>query len=160
MDEDIIIKSVDGMRIASHMGRGMPFHETVGKAFMDLMGWMEANGIHPDMSGNSGLAEYYDDPATTPPDQVKFKVGVPVPADTELKTDGEAGIEDVAPTEAVVLRFTGGYTDLTDRYKAVMGYVMANGLQVTGAPRELYVKWGEDMPEEEWITEIQFPITR
>ena len=159
MTEEIEIKSVPGMRIASHTGRGMPFQETVPKAFGGLMGWMEAKSVQMDMNGVSGIAEYYDDPATTAPDQVKFKVGVPVPADTETTSEGEAAIEDVAPTVAAVLRFTGGYDDLTDRYKAVMGFVMSEGLKMTGPPRELYVKYVEDKPEE-WITEIQFPIER
>jgi len=160
MTEEIEIKNVPGMRIASHTGRGMPFQETIPKAFTDLMGWMNAKGVQMDMSGVSGIAEYYDDPATTPPDQIRFKVGVPVPEGTGTMSEGDAAVEDVPPCEAACLRFMGSYDDLTDKYKAVFGFVMGKGLKVAGAPRELYVKWGEDMPPEEWVTEIQVPIER
>lgn len=60
--------------------------------------------------------------------------------------------------EVRYLTVRGPYTSLEDAYSKLFGWVFQNGRQPTDAAREVYVKWSEEMPPEEWVTEIQVPV--
>lgn len=63
-------------------------------------------------------------------------------------------------TAACVLH-KGPYRDFPKAYNAVLQWVEENGYQIIDNPRESYIDgvWNKDR-EEDWLTEIQFPITK
>ncbi|KQC13528.1 MAG: hypothetical protein APR56_05150 [Methanosaeta sp. SDB] len=107
-----------------------------------------------------GLALYYDDPGAVPPEEMKFKVAIPVPTETKPIKEGNAAVEELPAAEVAYLTVRGPYTNLEDAYSQLFGWVFSNGFQPTDAAREVYVQWGESMPQEEWVTEIQVPVGR
>ena len=157
---EIKIKSVPALRVASLWAKGLPFNVTIPKAYEELAAWMARESI-PALSGSPmGLALYYDDPASVAPEEVRFKVAVPVAAETPEVAEGAAAVEVLPEAEVAYLTVRGPYTNLEDAYSQLYGWVFSNGFQPADAAREVYVRWSESMPPEEWVTEVQVPIGR
>ena len=157
---DIEIKSVPALRVASLWGKGLPFAVTIPKAYEELAAWMAKKSIPFPSESPMGLALYYDDPATVPPNEVRFKVAIPVAAETPEVAESGAAVEVLPEAEVAYLTVRGPYTSLEDAYTQLFGWVFSNGFQPKDAAREVYVRWGESMPPEEWVTEIQVPVGR
>lgn len=157
---DIEIKKVPAMRVASLWARGLPFNVTVPKAYEELAGWMAEKMIPVPSGPPMGLALYYDDPKAVSPDDVRFKVAIPVPPETPMISAGKAAVEELPAYEVAYLTIRGPYTNLEDAYNQLFGWVYESGYRIIDASREVYVSWGGQMPPEEWITEIQVPIER
>jgi len=157
---DIEIKKVPAMRVASLWAKGLPFNVTVPKAYEELAAWMAEKKILPHLGSPMGLALYYDDPGAVPPEEVRFKVAIPVSAETPTISEDRAAVELLPEAEVAYLTVRGPYTNLEDAYSQLFGWVFQHGRQPTDAAREVYVRWGEGMPPEEWETEIQVPVGR
>lgn len=56
-----------------------------------------------------------------------------------------------------MFRHHGPFHNIGATYDTLMKWVEANGYQVAGYPREVYLSLDKAAPET-WITEIQFPI--
>ena len=157
---DIEIKNVPALRVASLWAKGLPFSVTIPKAYEELAAWMAKKSIPFPSESPMGLALYYDDPATVPPNEVRFKVAIPVAAETPEVAESGAAVEVLPEAEVAYLTVRGPYTSLEDAYTQLFGWVFSNGFQPKDAAREVYVRWGEAMPPEEWVTEIQVPVGR
>lgn len=157
---EINMKSVPALRVASLWGKGLPFAVTVPKAYKGLAAWMAEKKIPFPSGSPMGIALYYDDPSSVPPEEVRFKVAMPVAAETPAVAEGGAAVEVLPEAEVAYLTVEGPYTSLEDAYTQLYGWVFSNGFQPKDAAREVYVKWGETMPPEEQVTEIQIPVGR
>lgn len=81
----------------------------------------------------------------------------------ELKEDSTSLKFKVLPafeTAACVLH-KGAYCDLPKTYRAIVQFIEENGYEIIGQQREHYIDgvWNKDN-EEEWLTEIQFPVRK
>jgi len=157
---DIEIKKVPALRVASLWGKGLPFNVTVPKAYEELVAWMAEKKIPFPSESPLGLALYYDDPSSVPPEEMRFKMALPVPVETPEIAEGKAAVELLPEAEVAYLTVRGPYTNLEDAYAQLYGWVFEKGYRPTDAAREVYVRWSESMPPEEWVTEIQVPIGR
>ncbi len=159
-EREIEIKNVPAMRVASLMAKGLPFNVTIPKAYEELAAWMDEKKIPPLSGSPMGLALYYDDPSTVKPEDVRFKVAIPVSPETPAIAEGRAAVEELPAAEVAYLTVRGPYTNLEDAYDQLFGWVFQKGYRPTDAAREVYVRWGKEMPPEEWVTEIQVPVGR
>jgi len=157
-DSGINIKEVGAIKVASLWYQGLPFQETVPRAFGELAEWMTKNGLPKPAGSPWGLALYYDDPKAVAPQQVRFKVAIPVPSDTQIGSEGSALVEIIPSYRAAYISVVGSYENLEEVYSRLARWVLENGHQFSDVPREVMVKWGETMPPEEWVTEVHFPI--
>ena len=159
-EREIEIKKVPAVRVASFQAKGLPFNVTIPKAYEELAKWMAKKKIPFPSGSPMGLALYYDDPKTVKPEMVKFKVAIPVSPETSEVAEGRAAVEELPAAEVAYLTVRGPYTNLEDAYDQLFGWVFQKGYRPTDAAREVYVRWGKEMPPEEWVTEIQVPVGR
>jgi effector-binding domain-containing protein len=159
-DQEIDIKKVPAIKVASLMAKGLPFQETVPKAFGDLMRWMISKGLPMPASFPMGLVVYYSDPMNMHPREVMFKVAMPISNDINIISEGNFSVEELAKHKVAYITIRGSYEDLDDAYGQLAEWVEKNNYRFADAPREVYVEWGEHIPPEEWVTEIQFPVER
>lgn len=82
---------------------------------------------------------------------------------TEPKQNSQLVTFKVLPLveTAVTLLHKGPYSTLRDAYLFAMQYIENNGYKLCGHPRESYIDgiWNKEN-EEEWLTELQFPVTK
>lgn len=66
----------------------------------------------------------------------------------------------IAPIEAVCVYHKGNYNGLPEAYAFALNRAKENGYTISEAPREQYIDgiWNKD-DEEDWLTEIQIPVT-
>jgi effector-binding domain-containing protein len=159
-DQDIQIKNTSALRVASLMAKGLPFQETVPKAYNELIDWMRAKGLPAPVGSPWGVTIYFDDPKSVYPSEVRFKVAIPVPNETKLISKGKAAIEVLPEREVAYITIHGTYENLEYVYNRLNAWIIQNGLSFADAPREVMIKYGENIQPQEWITEVQFPIGR
>jgi len=80
----------------------------------------------------------------------------------------EAGIsnenikfEKLKPVNAACIYCKGPYTNLPNAYSFILKFLEENNYEIIDCPRERYINgmWNKET-EEEWLTEIQFPIRK
>jgi effector-binding domain-containing protein len=159
-DQQIQIKNVSAMKVASLMAQGLPFQETVPKAYNELIKWMKAKGLPMSKGSPWGLTIYFDDdPKSVDPSKVRFKVAILVPNETKPISEGKAAVAVLPEHEVAYLTVYGTYETLDKVYSRLNAWVMQKGYSIVDEPREVMVKYNESRPQD-WITEVQFPIKR
>ena len=110
--------------------------------------------------GAQMVALFYDDPDTTPPDQLRSDAAVVVPREVELPsglTEQRIAAGDYATTTHV-----GPYEQLGDTWARFMGeWLPASGRRIgDGVSYEVYHNTPMDTPKEQLRTEIRIPLAK
>ena len=153
MNYDIVVKPVEGFRVASlrgiigHYGEQGPLWEKLGEhlrkhhakimpgCFVTYYGEIEGRGIDA---------------------EVVEPIDRDIPAGDGIKVELLPDVEKMA---AVVHK--GPYESLNIAYAAITRWMEENGYRITGQVREIYLKgdWDSDNSNE-YVTEIQLPVTK
>ena len=80
----------------------------------------------------------------------------------DAEVPGSSRIEATTLPACTVLAYQhrGHYNELDRSYRALEALVESEGLSKAGEPREIYWTSPQELPPEEWVTEIQFPIAQ
>jgi effector-binding domain-containing protein len=132
-----------------------PYDKTIGPTIGRLMQWVIPRGYSP---GGAVIGIYHDSPQDVPLEELRCTIGVPVHEDAE--GEGEFYIQTMEPREEAVYLHKGPYDDLTTVYGAIIGDIFGSGRRIAGPPMEVYLTDPSQVPPEEWLTEIRFPIAR
>jgi AraC family transcriptional regulator len=141
-------------RKAVCMAHSGPYY-MIGQTFDKLGAWMQAN---PNPYGQ-GIGLYYDDPSSTPPDQLRSDAGMFVP-DNFSTEDSAVHIVDVEGGAYAVTEYRGSYDGLSgvwnefSRAELPEGYTHRNG-----PPFEVYITMGNQPGGADAVTELYLPIT-
>ena len=65
---------------------------------------------------------------------------------------------EVPGCEAVTALHKGPYKELEVTYNAIFAWMKANGKNITGPIREIYLNDPRQIPEAEWLTEVAVPV--
>ena len=92
---------------------------------------------------------------------VEVEVAVPIAA-AEVNLTGRVSLKDLEGYEEMASHTrVEPYDDFTPAYQELMEWVQTNGYQIIGPNREIYMVGPEaDVAPEEYVTEIQFPVTQ
>jgi effector-binding domain-containing protein len=131
--------------------------EDMGILLAKLMGWAEANKFQ--LAG-APFAIYYTSPDNTAPEEMVYDMGIPVSKDTELSDEGEIKIVELLEHRVLSTVHKGSYKELPGSYKAMAEYSIENNYDIIGSPKEVYFNSPHEVPEEELLTEIQFPVIK
>jgi effector-binding domain-containing protein len=99
-----------------------------------------------------------------PPFVIYHSMGAPwqldvcAPVAAPLAPDADFLYMELPPTRVVSLRHVGPYQSLGAAYGRIQGYIVEQGLEPSGAPRETYLSEPETPPEK-IETIIEFPIS-
>ena len=152
---DVEIEQMPAMRVAAVRHAGA-YHE-IGRAFERLGSIAGPAGVFQ-QAGAVMIGVYYDDPETTPQDQLRSAAGIVVPENSRL------------PEALVELRIPGGrfartvhvgsYEELGDVWSRLKSEVFeARGHRIGARPSyEIYRNTPMEVPKEELRTEIYLPI--
>ncbi len=153
---NVTITSLGELRVAAvrHIG---PYH-TISEAFARLGQIAGVHGLfaHPEAAM---IALYYDDPDSTPSDQLRSDAAIVVPEGIALP-DGVQELRIPAGRYAEYLH-VGPYDKLGDTWSRLMGgWLPASGHRLADRPSfEIYRNTPMDTPPDQLRTEIYVPIT-
>lgn len=113
------------------------------------------------------LSELAIDPAGPPitvcpyaDDEGMVSVENSFPVEKGVVGRGRIDADTLPACTVVALMHRGHYNELDRSYRALTAFVEREGLETAAEPREVYWTGPEDLPPEEWLTEVQFPIVR
>ncbi|MBN1311760.1 MAG: MerR family transcriptional regulator [Anaerolineae bacterium] len=84
-----------------------------------------------------------------------FEGSVPVEGDLMMTVSELPAVEKMA-----CLIHKGSYSRLGETYQAFGRWIEANGYRIVNPCREIYLNNPDDVPEEEWLTEIQYQLEK
>jgi len=148
-------KKIDEERLAVINYKGNV--EDMGILLGKLMAWAEVSKIQ--VTG-APFAIYYTSPQNTAPDEMVYDMGLPVSKDTELNDEGEIRVVELLEHTVLSTLHKGSYKDLANSYKEMVDYSIENKYDIIGSPKEIYFNSPHEVPEEELLTEIQFPVIK
>jgi len=157
IDADIVVKPLDGYRVAAASATAPDFEADFAPIFAELYPTifqaLALSGIEP---GQPPVA-FYD---VLDSGEVLISAGVPVPADAELAA-GSAGANEVRIEElpsaarGATLIHRGPMTTVDQSFLALDQWITEAGETIVGCSREIY----HDCPpgdQSDWVTELQF----
>jgi len=155
-ENDVTIKSIPAVRLAELTGVADSFEPpsitpVITPMYDQLVAALQTAGVTP---VGSGVA-YYD---PLEDGRVMVHAGFPVPAGT--LPEGFAVVELPAIEQAATLIHRGPMDDVMPSVQALARWIEANGYTSTGYNRELYLDYGMGDDPQQWVTELQEPVTR
>jgi effector-binding domain-containing protein len=152
-DYEVVIKQVEKMQIASVRDIAANY-ASVGPLYEELFAALGQHGIVPT---GPVMAIYYDEEYKE--SEVDAEAAVPVAGGS--LPPGRVVIRELPGTAVASLVRTGPYDDFTPAYQALMGWIEANGYQIIGPNREIYLRGPEaGVDPAAFVTEIQFPVAK
>lgn len=150
------IKQTEPLTVAYLPMQG-PYNQ-IPDGYRKLYEWIDHYGLQP-----AGMPEaiYLTTPETTPEPEALWELWAPVApglSETEPAED-HIGVKQVAQETVASAMHRGSYDTLSSTYEALGNWVAENGYVPVGPPREIYMSPAE-IPPEDTLTEIQFPVQR
>jgi len=122
-----------------------------------LLSWAEAKKV--EIIGNP-FSIYFTSPQNTKPEEMIYDIGFPVSKDTELSEEGEIKVVELLEHRVISIVHKGSYEKLNESYKEMVEYSIKNNYDIIGSPKEVYINSPHEVPENELLTEIQFPVIK
>jgi len=157
MNLEIKFINVEETRVAvlEHRGSADLLNASVGK----FIEWRKTSRLSPvEKYRTFGLA--YDDPATTPEEQFRFDICAEVK--TEVPENSQSVINKVIPSgRCVVIRHIGAHEQMSEKIYEIYGkWLPESGETLRDFPCYFeYKNFFPDVPENELITDIYFPLS-
>ncbi|MFC1942354.1 MerR family transcriptional regulator [Chloroflexota bacterium] len=154
-DYQVVIKKVESQIIAS-IRAVLPNYSAIGQLYGEIFGFLGSQGITIPAGPTLFICH---DPEFKEKD-VDVEAGVPIgktiPESGRIRVYELSGLE-----EAACAVYKGPYENIGEAYSALMSWIEANGYQITGPDRELYLTSPADTKNPpEYVTEIQFPVKK
>ncbi|MEM1237077.1 MAG: AraC family transcriptional regulator [Pseudomonadota bacterium] len=151
---DVTIDDTPGFRVAAQGHKG-PYPE-IARAFEQFGATMTSRNLWPHTRGMVGI--FYDDPSTTPEEELRSHAGAVVTAEMEIP--GDMDEIAIAPGRLAKLRLKGPYSGLAAAYDYFYGeWLQASGEEPADAPSfELYVNSPMDTAPDGLLTDICMPL--
>jgi DNA-binding transcriptional MerR regulator len=150
--DEVIIKDTDALRVAS-IRKTIPAYDQVGQLFSEHF-----NLLPPDAPRGPIFAIWHDE---------EYKEGdvdaeACVPVDEKFQSRPPIQTVDLPAIKVASLIHHGAYKTLNQSYQIVLKWIEANGYQVNGPFREIYLHCTSPIRQDDpsYVTEIQVPITK
>ena len=131
-------------------------HADIGKVYHELNEWARKNSVK---TAGPGFTVFLSPPNEFDPSSALFEVCVPVAS--APKGDAHIRVKKIPAAAVAAVKVKGPYSQIPAHYTEMLAWLSAEGWEIAGPPREVYIKrpdaQGKGDPKE-FITEIQFPI--
>ena len=145
----ILTKMADEMTIVylEHVG---PYRE-LGPVFGQLAAYGEQKSLELNLVGF-----YYDDPAKVPAESLRCELGIQVKEGFE--PDSGYLVKEIPAQRVVYAVMRGRYDEIAMEYPNIMKWMEEKELEMAGPITEIYLEGGPDVPPEQLVTEVRFPV--
>lgn len=122
-----------------------------------LYEWVEERGLVP---AGPPCAVYLTMPPDVPEEQAMWELWAPVEDTVAEAPVNEAGISirHTEATEALSGTHVGPYDTISSTYEAMLRWAADHGYALAGPPMERYYSDPEEVPPEEYLTEVLLPV--
>jgi AraC family transcriptional regulator len=146
---EILTKRAEGMTIVyvEHVGS----YDQLEGVFGKLAAYAQAKGLASNVVGL-----YYDTPGTVPEESLRCELGIQV--EEGFEPDSGYLVKEIPAHRVVYAIMKGPYDKIALEYPSIMKWAEEKGYSITGPVTEIYLEAGPDVPPEQLVTEVQFPV--
>jgi AraC family transcriptional regulator len=154
---DVSLIETEPMTVAFVAKRGA--YTQMPQALGQLYGFVRTSSFTP-----AGMPHgvYFTAPGTGPESDAMWEAWAPIAGDVpEAGPDGGGlGVKHVPAQLVASTMHKGPYESMPSAYRELGEWIAAAGYGINGPPMELYLSDPNNVPPEEYITEIQFPVAK
>jgi effector-binding domain-containing protein len=153
-DYEVVLKKLPALTVAG-LRETIPSYDKVGKLYEQIFPVLGRKRVK---FAGPPMAIYYDHEYRE--SDVDVEAAVPIAG--SVASQGKITVHELPEVaQAACVIHQGPYTGLSEAYLTLMGWVAANGYQISGPNREVYLKGpGLLVKPEKYITEIQLPVSK
>lgn len=132
-------------------------YDEIGGVYRELHEWARRHNAK--VTGR-GMTIFLSPPSEFDPKSALFEVCLPV--ESVPKPDPSVTVKTIPACTVAAIRVKGPYSKIPAHYSELLAWLNVEGWEIAGPPREVYIKRpapDEVGSEEDYITEIQFPIS-
>jgi effector-binding domain-containing protein len=153
-DYKVVVKKVEPHLVASMRGI-LPAYGEVGQFYGEIFKHLAKKMIFKPAAATFLII--YD----TEYKESEVDVEVCVPIKKSIPGSDKVKVYELPAIEAACIIHKGPYESVGEAYGALMAWIEANGYQVAGPSRELYLTSPYDTKDtSKYVTEIQFPVAK
>jgi predicted transcriptional regulator YdeE/DNA-binding transcriptional MerR regulator len=156
-DYEIILKHVDPQWVASVSGTIPSYDQSepiFDRLFDDVYGYVYRLGVR---NAGCGIALYHE----TGDDSEGIRVEALAPLTSRILASGAVKVYELPGVETVAsVIHHGSFATIGKAYQAILAWIRANGYQIAGPTRELYLSYQRGGDQSQYVTEIQFPVSK
>ena len=154
---DPSIKQIEEQTVAFKVMTGS--YSQIPQGYGQLYAWVGQHGLQP-----TGMpqAVYLTPPDETPESEAIWELWAPVaPNASEVAADEQAiGVKRIDAGLVASIMHRGPYEGIAPDYERLFAWIPGQGCTICGPPREVYYSDPDEVPPEEYLTEIQVPVFR
>ncbi len=151
---EVVVKQVEPLRVASVRGV-IPAYNQQGTLWNELMGFLHQRSAAP---AGPPIALYHDEGYK----ESDVDVEAAQPIAKAPQAEGRVKIRELPAVTVASTIHHGPYTSLSQAYDALIPWIEANGYQIVGAAREVYLEMKADAAQDDpdSVTEVQLPVAK
>ena len=133
-------------------------YSLIAESYGRLYGWVGQQGLEP---VGMPAAVYLTMPGQTPESESLWELWAPVAGGQACEPDEQGiGIKCLGAETVASAMHKGPYDQIGPVYEQLYGWLGQQGYRPAGPPRELYFSDPEEVPPEEYLTEVQMPVAK
>ena len=149
-DYEVVIKTVDPVLVASSQ-EAIPDYETIGPVMGRLYNGVAAHIVkHKGQFAGPGITVWHEN----------LKAEATLPIKKTIPEGDGVKVHELPGDQMACLIHHGGFEGFPRAYQAGVQWIEANGYEITGPNREVYLQFRPDGNPENYVTEIQFPVAK
>ncbi len=149
-DYEVVIKTVDPVLVASSQ-EAIPDYETIGPVMGRLYNGVVAHIVkHKGQFAGPGITVWHEN----------LKAEASLPIKKTIPEGDDVKIRELPGDQMACLVHHGGFEGFPRAYQAGVQWIEANGYEITGPNREVYLQFRPDGDPKDYVTEIQFPVAK
>lgn len=153
-DYEIVLKTVEPLQVASVTGVIQSYETSepvFDRLFDEVYEYVHRQGVR----AGCGIALYL---------QSELEQGVEVealaPIYGRLKSDQRVRVYELPGEQVASVVHHGPFATIVEAYRAILGWIEASGYTITGPTRELYLQYQRGGDQNQYVTEVQFPVVK
>ena len=156
-DYDVRLKTVEPLLVASVRDTIPDWEQvtpTFNRLFDEVYGYATSQGA---VIAGPGLDLWHEEGPPSGADmpvEAAFPLAAPIPESERVKVHHLPAVETMASTI-----YHGSFTRIGQAHGAVIQWIYANGRRLCGPSREVYLQYNRDGDPNDYVTEIQYPVT-
>lgn len=149
-DYEVVIKTVDPVLVASRE-ESIPDYETIGPVMGRLYNEVVAHIVkHKGQFAGPGITVWHEN----------LKAEASLPIKKSIPEGDDVKVHELPGGQMACLVHHGGFEGFPRAYQAGVQWIEANGYEITGPNREVYLQFRPDGNPKDYVTEIQFPVAK
>ena len=149
-DYEVVIKTVEPVLVASSQ-EAIPDYETIGPVMGRLYNGVVAHIVkHKGQFAGPGMTVWHEN----------LKAEATLPIKKTIPEGDDVKVHELPGDQMACLVHHGGFEGFPLAYQAGVQWIEANGYEITGPNREVYLQFRPDGDPKDYVTEIQFPVAK